>query len=100
MAGSSRKNSVLRARIVNRLPSRAKACASSSATTKEPITARRAGIVSLSSASVEVQYGGPEASEVINLFGFAMRSGMISADLKYATFAYPTAASDIESMVP
>lgn len=43
---------------------------------------------------------GPEASEVINLFGFAMRSSMTADDLKYATFAYPTAASDIESMLP
>jgi hypothetical protein len=55
MAGSSRKNSVLRARIVTWLPSRAKACASSSATTDEPITARRSGRVSLTRASVEVQ---------------------------------------------
>jgi hypothetical protein len=55
MAGSSRKNSVLRARIVTWLPSRAKACASSSATTDEPITARRSGMVSLTRASVEVQ---------------------------------------------
>ena len=39
------------------LPSRAKACASSSATTDEPITARRSGTVSLTSASVDVQYG-------------------------------------------
>jgi hypothetical protein len=46
---------VLRARIVTLLPSRAKACASSSATTDEPITARRSGMVSLTSASVEVQ---------------------------------------------
>ncbi len=50
-----RKNKVLRARIVTWLPSRAKACASSNATTDEPITARRAGMVSLTSASVEVQ---------------------------------------------
>lgn len=57
IAGSSRKNSVLRARIVTFAPSRANACASSSATTDEPITARRLGIVSLTSASVEVQYG-------------------------------------------
>src|SRR2546427_1429450 len=35
MAGSSRKNKVLRARTVTLLPSRAKACASSSATTDE-----------------------------------------------------------------
>lgn len=43
---------------------------------------------------------GPEASEVINLFGFAMRSGLTTASIKHATFAYPTAASDIESMLP
>lgn len=43
---------------------------------------------------------GPEAAEVINLFGFAMRSGLTADALRYATFAYPTAASDIESMLP
>ncbi|MGH8588967.1 MAG: dihydrolipoyl dehydrogenase family protein [Gammaproteobacteria bacterium] len=43
---------------------------------------------------------GPEASEVINLFGFAMRSGLTAAAIKQATFAYPSAASDIESMLP
>ncbi len=43
---------------------------------------------------------GPEAAEVINLFGFAIRSGLTAADLKYATFAYPPAASDLESMLP
>ena len=53
--GSSRKSSVLRARIVTWLPSRAKACANSTATTDEPITASREGMASLASASVEVQ---------------------------------------------
>ncbi|MFX3658402.1 MAG: dihydrolipoyl dehydrogenase family protein [bacterium] len=43
---------------------------------------------------------GPEASEVINLIGFAMRSGLTADALRHATFAYPTAASDIESMLP
>ncbi|AGG90848.1 NAD(P)/FAD-dependent oxidoreductase [Rhodanobacter denitrificans] len=43
---------------------------------------------------------GPEAAEVINLFGFAMRSGLGAAAIRRATFAYPTAASDIESMLP
>ncbi|WP_341937416.1 dihydrolipoyl dehydrogenase family protein [Marinimicrobium sp. C2-29] len=43
---------------------------------------------------------GPEASEVINLFGFAMRSGLTADALRYATFAYPTATSDIDSMLP
>ena len=46
---------VLRARIVTWLPSRAKACANSTATTEEPITASRSGSELLSSASVEVQ---------------------------------------------
>lgn len=43
---------------------------------------------------------GPDAAEVINLFGFAMRSGLTAAAIRHATFAYPTAASDIESMLP
>ncbi len=43
---------------------------------------------------------GPDAAEVINLFGFAMRSGLTDEAIRHATFAYPTAASDIESMLP
>ncbi|TAM24174.1 MAG: NAD(P)/FAD-dependent oxidoreductase [Candidimonas sp.] len=43
---------------------------------------------------------GPDAAEVINLFGFAMRSGLSADAIRHATFAYPTAASDIESMLP
>jgi glutathione reductase (NADPH) len=43
---------------------------------------------------------GPDAAEVINLFGFAMRSGLTAGAIRHATFAYPTAASDIESMLP
>lgn len=43
---------------------------------------------------------GPEAGEVINLFGFAMRSGLTAAAIRHATFAYPSGASDIESMLP
>ena len=43
---------------------------------------------------------GPDASEVINLFGFAMRSGLTADAIRHATFTYPTAASDIESMLP
>ncbi|TAN08227.1 MAG: NAD(P)/FAD-dependent oxidoreductase [Rhodanobacteraceae bacterium] len=43
---------------------------------------------------------GPDAAEVINLFGLAMRSGLTAAAIRHATFAYPTAASDIESMLP
>lgn len=43
---------------------------------------------------------GPEAAEIANLFGFAMRSRLKASDLGYATFAYPTGASDVESMLP
>ncbi len=43
---------------------------------------------------------GPDAAEVINLFGLAMRSGLTAGAIRHATFAYPTAASDIESMLP
>ncbi|MGH8413272.1 MAG: dihydrolipoyl dehydrogenase family protein [Gammaproteobacteria bacterium] len=43
---------------------------------------------------------GPEAGEVINLFGLTMRNGLTTAAIKHATFAYPSAASDIESMLP
>ena len=43
---------------------------------------------------------GPDAAEVINLFGFAMRSGLTADAIRHATFTYPTASSDIESMLP
>ena len=43
---------------------------------------------------------GPESGEVINLFGLVMRNGLTTAAIKHATFAYPSAASDIESMLP
>ena len=43
---------------------------------------------------------GPEASEVINLFAFAMRSRLTAAAVRHATFAYPSAGSDIASMLP
>lgn len=43
---------------------------------------------------------GPDAVEIINLFGLAMRSGLKAKDLVYAIFAYPTGASDLESMLP
>lgn len=43
---------------------------------------------------------GPEASEVINLFGFAMRNRLTATALRNTKFAYPSAASDIEYMLP
>jgi glutathione reductase (NADPH) len=43
---------------------------------------------------------GPDAAEVINLFAFAMRSGLTAEAIRHATFTYPTAASDIGYMLP
>jgi glutathione reductase (NADPH) len=38
---------------------------------------------------------GPEASELINFFGLAMRTGLTASDLKKLVSAYPSAASDL-----
>ncbi len=43
---------------------------------------------------------GPDAPDVVNLFALAVRSGLTARDLKYAKFVYPTAASDLEYMLP
>jgi glutathione reductase (NADPH) len=42
---------------------------------------------------------GPEAPETINLFAVAIRHGIVAAELRDIPFAFPTAASDIASMV-
>ena len=42
---------------------------------------------------------GPHADEVINLFALALRKAMTAEDLRTATFAYPTAGSDVPSML-
>jgi len=42
---------------------------------------------------------GPHADEVINLFALAVRHRLTADDLKQTIFAYPTAASDIGSML-
>ena len=43
---------------------------------------------------------GPDAAEVINLFALAMRNGLTTDAIRHTTFCYPTAASDIEYMLP
>ena len=43
---------------------------------------------------------GPDAAEVINLFALAMRHGLTADALRHTPFCYPTAASDIASMLP
>ncbi|PKB25296.1 glutathione reductase (NADPH) [Novosphingobium kunmingense] len=42
---------------------------------------------------------GPNADEVINLFGLAVRHGLTAADLRSTMFAYPTSASDVGYML-
>jgi glutathione reductase (NADPH) len=42
---------------------------------------------------------GPNADEVINLFGLAIRHGLTAANLRSTMFAYPTGASDIGYML-
>ncbi len=42
---------------------------------------------------------GPDAGETINLFAFAIRSGLRAQELKEMIFAYPTHASDVGYMV-
>ncbi|MFU8813840.1 MAG: dihydrolipoyl dehydrogenase family protein [Pseudomonadales bacterium] len=43
---------------------------------------------------------GPDAAEVINVFAMAIRNGLTVEAIRQTTFAYPTAASDIASMLP
>lgn len=43
---------------------------------------------------------GPNAADIVNIFGFAIRTGLKASDLASATFAYPSAASDLEYMLP
>jgi len=42
---------------------------------------------------------GPEADELINIFAFAIQSGVSADTLKQILFAYPTHASDVASML-
>lgn len=42
---------------------------------------------------------GPQADEVINIFGLAIRHGLTAADVRSTMFAYPTGASDVGYML-
>lgn len=42
---------------------------------------------------------GAHADEVINLFAFAVRFGILASDLKHMIYAYPTSASDLPYML-
>lgn len=43
---------------------------------------------------------GPAASEVINLFALAMQNGLTSEQVRDTIYAFPTASSDVPSMIP
>lgn len=43
---------------------------------------------------------GPRASEVINLFALAVQNGLTAEQVRSTLFAFPTAGSDVPSMVP
>jgi glutathione reductase (NADPH) len=72
------------------------------------VSSRRVG-VTVSGAKVLVERGtglivgahllGHGADEVVNLFAAAMRGGLTAAQLKSATWAYPTAGSEIVYLV-
>jgi glutathione reductase (NADPH) len=42
---------------------------------------------------------GPEASELINVFGLAMRTGLTARDLEKLVSAYPSATSDLGYLI-
>jgi glutathione reductase (NADPH) len=42
---------------------------------------------------------GPQADELINLFALGLRAGLTADDLRQAVFAYPTSASNLDSML-
>ncbi len=42
---------------------------------------------------------GPNAEEVVNLFGLAIRSGLTAAALRQMVYSYPSSCSDIPSML-
>jgi len=42
---------------------------------------------------------GPDATDVINIFALAIRSGLRERDLRFMIYAYPTSASDVTSMI-
>ena len=42
---------------------------------------------------------GPNAEEVINIFGLAIRTGLRATDLRQMVYSYPTSASDIPYML-
>jgi glutathione reductase (NADPH) len=65
----------------------------------EPIYGHKVLIDEHSDLILGAHLVGPNADEVINLFGLAIRHGLTAADLRSTMFAYPTGASDIGYML-
>jgi glutathione reductase (NADPH) len=67
--------------------------------TAEPIYGFKTLVDKQSDRVLGAHLVGPHADEVINLFSFAIRQQMTATALTSTMFAYPTAASDISSML-
>jgi glutathione reductase (NADPH) len=66
---------------------------------REPVYAYKVLVEEGSERIVGAHVVGPHAEETINLFALAIRAGLPGASLRDAVFAYPTAASDVPSML-
>jgi glutathione reductase (NADPH) len=66
---------------------------------REPVYAYKVLVEEASDHILGAHLVGPHAEETINLFALAIRSGLPAARLRDAMFAYPTAASDVPSML-
>lgn len=65
----------------------------------EPVYGHKVLIDERSDLILGAHLVGPNADEVINLFGLAIRHGLTAAQLRSTMFAYPTGASDIGYML-
>ncbi|WP_028745408.1 dihydrolipoyl dehydrogenase family protein [Rhizobium mesoamericanum] len=65
----------------------------------EPVYGHKVLIDERSDLILGAHLVGPNADEVINLFGLAIRHGLTATDLRSTMFAYPTGASDIGYML-
>lgn len=65
----------------------------------EPVYGHKVLIDERSDLILGAHLVGPNADEVINLFGLAIRHGLTATDLRATMFAYPTGASDIGYML-
>ena len=65
----------------------------------QPVSGHKVLVDQASSQILGAHLLGPHVDELINIFALAIRHGLTADDLKTTVFAYPTAASDIASML-